>query len=81
MSIVRLVQEERVYVPKLLPIIGSSNGLLAFVGTTFEPIVELCISNGNEYQHRYKENSQSMKNTKSMKEILTIRQTSVVPRE
>ena len=79
MPIVQLVRKELVNIPELLPIVGSPDSLLAIIGTTFELVVELCVSNRNEYQHRYKKNSQSMKNVKSMKEILTIKKTTVVP--
>ena len=50
MLIVRLVREDLVYVPGLPPAIGSSDGLLALIGTAFDPIVEICISNKNKCQ-------------------------------
>ena len=75
MPIVQLVRKDLVNIPELLPIVGSSYGLLAFVETSFELVVEICVRNKNNYQHRYR------KNLKSTKDAGTIRQTSIVPRE
>ena len=49
--IVKLVPEDCFYILGLLLVVGSSNGLLASIGTDFEPIVELCISNRSKYQY------------------------------
>ena len=47
----RLVQEKLGYVPILLPVVGSPDSLFAIVRTVFELVIELYVSNGNEYQH------------------------------
>ena len=51
MLIDRLVQKKLGYVPILLPVVGSPDSLFAIVRTVFELVIELYVSNGNEYQH------------------------------
>ena len=58
MSIDRLIQEERGYAPRLLPVVDNQDNLFAIIGMMFELVVELCVNDGNEYQHRFKQNSQ-----------------------
>lgn len=63
MPIVWLICEERLYVPRFLPIVSSVNSLLASVRMDFELIVELYISDKSKYQYQYKVNSQNTENT------------------
>ena len=48
-SIDRLIQEELNYLPRLLPIVGGLDRLLALVRTAFELVVEICTNSTNEY--------------------------------
>ena len=81
MPITQLVHEECINILGPLSIVGSSDGLFAFVGTSFELVTEICINNKNNYQYWYRKNLQSTKNAGTTKEILIIRQMSIVPLE
>ncbi|GFZ18354.1 hypothetical protein Acr_27g0000930 [Actinidia rufa] len=67
--------------PGLFPVVSSLDGLLALFRTDFELVIKTCTINENRHQRWYKEHSQSMKNADPTKEILTIGQAVVVPRE
>ena len=76
-----LVRKESSHIPGLLPIINNLDGLIALLKTVFEPVVTICRSIKNEYQHRYNEHLQSMKNMDSTKEILIVERAAIVPQE
>ena len=52
-----LVQEEFSYIPRLLPVVGIPDSILALVRTVFELVVEIYTSSTNRYQYQYNENS------------------------
>ena len=54
MPIVRVIREECVNFPGLLPVVGNSDGILALIGTLFELVVEIYVSTKDNCQHQYK---------------------------